>query len=227
MEAATEAHANRVTVPLRSRRLKRVQLVQKLQHAVPAFGLLMAGVQSLTAGARGVELGLAVAGIAISGLLGASIIRGLRAVRRGRTSEPHQDHQGHGIDWTDICVAGVLFIEAAETWHVRHHIARPVILTGVITLGLGVFHGRMAARAERRRSLRLTDDHLIVGGKPFRKFTARWDEIKHIDMTEHEAVIHTHKGRRRRLDFKDLENAADVRAALEKAQQRLIPEEQQ
>lgn len=46
-------------------------------------------------------------------------------------------------------------------------------------------------------------------------------------MTEHEAVIHTHKGRRRRLDFKDLENAADVRAALEKAQQRLIPEEQQ
>ena len=103
MEAATEAHANRVTVPLRSRRVKRVQLVQKLQHAVPAFGLLMAGVQSLTVGARGVELGLAVAGIG----------------------------------------------------------------------------------------------------------------------------IHTHTGRRRRLDFKDLENAADVRAALEKAQQRLIPEEQQ
>jgi hypothetical protein len=213
-----------VTVPLRSRRLKRVQLVQKVQHAVPALGLLVGGAESLRVGAHGFELVLAVAGIGISGLLGASIIRSLRAARGGHTSA---SHHGHGIDWTDIWVAGVLFTEAAETWHVRHHIARPVILSGVVTLVIGLLHGRLAARVERRRSLRLTDDHLIVGGKPFRKFTARWDEIKHIDMTEHEAVIHTHQGRRRRLNFLDLENAADVRAALEKAQQRLIPEEQQ
>jgi len=30
-----------VTVPLRSRRRKRVQLVQKIQHVIPAFGLLV------------------------------------------------------------------------------------------------------------------------------------------------------------------------------------------
>ena len=36
-----------VTVPLRSRRAKRVQVVQKIQHAVPAFGLLIGGAESL------------------------------------------------------------------------------------------------------------------------------------------------------------------------------------
>lgn len=92
---------------------------------------------------------------------------------------------------------------------------------------IGLLHGRLAARVERRRSLRLTGDRIIVGGPPWKKLNARWEDVKQIHMTEHEAVIHTHKGRRRRLDFKDLENAADVRAALEKAQQRLIPEEQQ
>lgn len=223
----TEAQADLVTVPLRSRRLKRVQLVQKIQHAVPALGLLVGGAESLSAGAHGFELVLAVAGIAISGFLGVSIVRGLRAARRGPTSAHHHDHQGHGVDWTDIWVAGVLFTEAAETWHVRHHIAGPVILTGVVTLGLGLFHGRMAARVERRRSLRLTGERLVVGGPPWKRLNARWGDITHINMTEHEAVIHTHKGRRRRIDFLDLENAADVRAALEQAQQRLIPQEQQ
>jgi hypothetical protein len=40
-------------------------------------------------------------------------------------------------------------------------------------------------------------------------------------MSEHEAVIQTHKGRSRRIDFKDLDNAADVRAVLTQAQERL------
>lgn len=209
-------------MPLRSRRLRRVQLVQKMQHAVPAAGLLVGGVTSVSAGAEGVELALAVAGIAISGLLSVSIFRSLRATRKGQPSAAHHGHRRHGVDWTDLFVAGVLFTEAAETWHVRHHIARPVILTGVVTLAVGLFHSRLAAMGEKRRSLRLTDEHLIVGGKPFRRFTARWDEITHIHMTEHEAVIHTHQGRRRRVDLSDLENAADVREAFVKAQQRLI-----
>ena len=126
---SAEVQPGHVTVPLRSRRLERVQFAQKIQHAVPAFGL----------------------------------VRGVRGVR----AKAHH----HGVDWIDICIAGVLFTEAAEKWRVQLH--------------------------------------------------AAWCDVTHIHTSEHEAVIQTHKGRSRRLDFKDLENAADVRAVLEQAQERL------
>ena len=59
----------------------------------------------------------------------------------------------------------------------RRHFPGPQLLTAAATLGLGLFHDKVAARRERRRSLRLTRDHLYVGRNRFSHFTAKWDDI--------------------------------------------------
>jgi hypothetical protein len=207
-----------ITVPLRSRRRERVSAFQKIQHAIPAVGLLGAGLDTLRHGAHGFELGLVVLEIGTSVLLIAALARSLRAAR----ASGHRGlHHPHGVDWIEVWAAGVLFAEAAERWHLKHHIARPIILTGLVTLGLGLFHGRMSVYKARRQSLRITDSGIYIGGRPFRALTATWKEIAAITVTPTTAEIRTRTGRIRRLNLSDLEHAADVRLALEEAQRRV------
>jgi hypothetical protein len=151
-------------------------------------------------------------------MLAASIVQTLRATRQPGT----HSHDRHEIDWIDIWAAGVLFAEAAERWHLRHHIARPTILTALVTLAFGLFHGRIVAFGRRRRGLRITDEGLSVAGRPFRRFRAPWSEIASISLGERSAEIRTRAGRVRRIDFTDLHNAGSVRAALEDANQRVV-----
>jgi hypothetical protein len=201
-----------IVVPLLSRRLHRALAMQKLNHAVPTVGLVVAGVQALNEGAGGFDLALAIVEIGTSVLLVATIARSFRDARKGGL-----DH-APGIDWVDIWAAAVLFVEAAERWHLRHHIARPLLLTAFLTLGLGLAHGRMTAFRRRRRSLRLSAEGIYVGGRPFNTFTARWRDIAAIVVTERSAEIRTRNGRVRRINLADLENADAVRAAIEDAQ---------
>jgi hypothetical protein len=95
--------ADAFEVPLRSRRLERAQFVQKLQHGIPATGLLFAGVQALARGAEGFKLGLALVEIVTTGLLLVSVARALRRLRRTARSS---HHAGHGVDWAHIWAAG-------------------------------------------------------------------------------------------------------------------------
>jgi hypothetical protein len=208
-----------LTVPLHSRRQKRAALAQQLQHVVAAAGLVFSGMQSMSSGAGGLELVLAVGGLITGAFLIVTFARTVRGLRHGGAT-PHA--HAHGVDWMEIWAAGVLLAEALERWHVRHQVPRPQLLTAVATLGIGVFHERLAARRQRRRSLRLTSDHLYVGGRPFRHFKARWDDIAEIGLTDRDATIRTHKGRKRRLNLADLENAPEVRVALQEAQRRLV-----
>jgi hypothetical protein len=221
MNAGESARAagDEIVVPLRSRRRRRAAIGQKLQHLIPAAGLLFSGVQSLMAGVEGFERMLALVGIVTSAMLMGAFGRHLHARRR----QP-AEHAGHGVDWMDIWAAGVLFAEAAEKWRIRGHIWRPETLAAMATLGVGLLHGRLARDAERRRSLRLTRDDLSIGGRLrfSRRFTASWDEIAGIDVTDRHATVRTHRGRRRRLNLADLENAHDVRAALRAAEERLV-----
>jgi hypothetical protein len=216
---AARAAGDEVVVPLRSRRRQRAAIGQKLQHLIPAAGLLFSGAQSLMAGVEGFERVLALVGIVTSALLMGAFGRHLRA-RRRRPAE----HARHGVDWMDIWAAGVLFAEAAEKWRIRGHIWRPETLAATATLAVGLLHGRLTQAAERRQSLRLTRDDLSIGGRLrfSRRFTARWDEIASIDVTDRDATVRTHRGKRRRLNLADLENAPDVRAALQAAERRLI-----
>jgi hypothetical protein len=165
-----------ISVPLLSRRARRGVLAQKLNHAIPAMGLLAAGVQALAEGARGLDLALAAVEIITSAMLVITIGREMRELHR---RQPSRGHHAHGVDWIDIWAAGVLFAEAAERWHLNHHLARPTILTGLVTLGLACFINdcRATATPPRRQNQPGWD---YIGGKPFRTFSASWPDLASI-----------------------------------------------
>jgi len=210
-----------LVVPLHSRRRQRAAIGQKLQHLIPAAGLFFGGVRSLTTGVEGFERILAIVGIFTSALLIAAFMRHLRAFGRQKA------HAAHGVDWMDVWAAGVLFAEAAEKWRLRGHIWRPETLAAVATLGIGLFHGRLADSHERRRSLRINGERLSIGGRFrfSRSFAPRWDEIADIRIGDREAAIRTHQGKTRTLNLADLDNAPAVRDALARAQERLVARE--
>jgi len=209
-----------LVVPLRSRRFARAQAAQKLNHAVPAVGLFAAGFDALRHGVEGSELALATVEMATAGLLLGTMIKSLRAARRAGQAG---FHHAHGVDWMDIFAAAVLFAEVAERYQLNHHthVSRPLVLTALLTLGLGLFHGRMSAWTGRRRSIRVDDAGVSVGGPPFRRLRAAWSDLASIAVNDRDAEIRTKAGRTRRIDLNDLDNAADVRRALIDARDRL------
>ena len=81
------------------------------------------------------------------------------------------------------------------------------------------------AMAQRRRGLRIDDAGISVGGRFLVRFTATWAELAAIEIEPRQARIVRRDGRARTIDFADLRNEADVRAALEGARLRLAPPE--
>lgn len=205
-----------ITVPLQSRRRERASLFQRLQHAIPATALLIAGVQGLQGGARGAALGLVVAEIVFGGLLLRAMVREVRAAMAGRThgAAPHA-----GVDWTEVLAGCVLLVEAGERWHLHHHLPRPTLVTAAVTIALGIFHGRVAARAAGRRVL-IVEPRGITVRRRWRRFVAPWEALAAIEVDAHEAVLRRRDGRAHRLDLDDLRNAPAVCAALAEARAR-------
>nr|AGD93293.1 hypothetical protein orf515 [uncultured bacterium]AGD93320.1 hypothetical protein orf515 [uncultured bacterium] len=206
-------------VPLRSKRRERAQALQKFQHAIPAAPLLLAGIHAIRAGGHGFGFWLGLFEIGTSALLLGTMVREIRALRRPQSGAAHAHH---GVDWIEIFAAGVLTAEVLEHWHLTHHIRRPAVLTAIISLGMGLMHGRMTRFSERRRVLRLDDEGIHIGGRPFFKaFRASWSEVATIDVQERRARITRRDGRTRSLNLADLHGADQVRAALEEARLRL------
>lgn len=207
------------TVPLRSKRRERAQALQKFQHVIPAVPLLLAGLQAIRSGERGFGFALGVFEMGTSVLLLATMVREIRAMRRPRIPAAPAHY---GVDWIEIFAAGVLTAEVLEHWHLTHHIRRPAVLTALLSLGMGLFHGRIKRISEGRRVMRVEDEGIHIGGRPFsRAFRASWTEIASIDVGERRARITTRDGRTRSLNLADLHDAGDVRAALEEARLRL------
>jgi hypothetical protein len=202
-----------LTVPLRSKRREIGQALQKFQHAVPAVPLFFAGVQAIGNGERGFALALGFFEVATSVALIRTVVREIRVMGRPRVDT---EHAHHGVDWVHIFAAAVLIAEVLEHYHLTGHIRRPTILTAIVTLGLGLFHGRL----QGRRVLRVEDDQLHIADKPFRTFRARWADVTSIDVGEKYAQIKTVDGRERKLNLSDLHGAEHVRTALAEAQRR-------
>jgi hypothetical protein len=76
-------------VPLRSRRKERAELVQQLQHAIPGFVLLTAGLQTLTQTPHGAALALAMFEVVSSVLLLGNFANRVRANRHLLHRAPH------------------------------------------------------------------------------------------------------------------------------------------
>ena len=204
------------SIPLLSKKRRRAMTAQKLQHLIPALPLLAAGTDALHRGVHGWELVLALFAIATSVLLLGTVVREIRSRRSAAPA-----HVPHGVDWFHVFAAGVIAAEAAERWHQTHHWPRPLLLTAAITLGLGLFHARMDASIRRRRSLRLSDEGVAFSTRPFHAFRAQWPDLTSIEIGTRPAAFRKRAGDPERLDLGDLENAEQVRGALEDARLRL------
>jgi hypothetical protein len=215
-----------IIVPLRSRRRQRAQLMQNVQHIIPGMVLLLAGVQTLGEGPHGLALALAVFQILASVLLIGSTAKKLHTSRHlFRRAGGHHVHHGahHGIEWGEVFAAAVMVAEGLERKMHGHHFPRPIYLSVAGLLVLALFHGRIQHFAENRRALKVSDEGLTIGGRPFkaRRIDARWADIVSIEVGDRYATITTRAGRTRKLDLHDLEGAEHVRHALERAQLRL------
>ncbi|HTE04929.1 MAG TPA: hypothetical protein VK824_01950, partial [Planctomycetota bacterium] len=84
-----------LVVPLHSRRRRRAQAVQGLQHTIPAAGLLFAGMQGLAGGGDGTALALALTEVVTSVALLATVLRSLRNLRGMRRAAASRTSAGH------------------------------------------------------------------------------------------------------------------------------------
>ena len=212
------------TLVLRSKRQKRAAAVQKLQHLVPALILLGDGWSAFARHAHGVEFAIAVLEVVSGALFVAAAVRGIRRATQANAANGHAHHdEGHPrVDWTDVFAAAVVLADTVERYHGTGHISRPNLLMIAVLLVMALNHGRVIGFAERRRALRISDDGILVGGRPFRRrFRARWEAIRAIGITDRFATIETTDGRSKRIDLQDLENGGAVRAALTTARERL------
>src|SRR5262249_51593124 len=157
---------------------ERAQLAQKIQHLGPAVILLGAGLQSLRDDPHGIAFLIALFEIASSVLLLVTMGRAVRRAVRRAEADAVLHHAHHGVAWIEIFTAAVLAAEVWDPYHATHHIKRPTVLLAVTLLVVGVLHPKILARAGRRRTLRVEEEGLFVGARPFRRsIRARWDEV--------------------------------------------------
>ena len=209
-----------IVVPLRSIRRRRAQAVQKFQHLVPAALLLSAAMRAITEGVSGVGLALAIVEAVAGGAFLVSVARAVRtARRRPATGASHS----HAIDWGRYLRRRRRRGGALERWRLTRHIARPTILTAVVLLVLGLFHGRILSAVERHRALRIDEAGISIGKRPFGRFRAPWASLAAIEIGQRYASIRTRSGAERRIDLRDVEDPQPVRRARARARERLAP----
>ena len=204
-----------LVVPIQSRRRDLAQLLQKLQHVVPAAPLLFQGISRLQHEPHGWSLLLAAGEVGISVLVVGAFIRTVRTARRTDHADHGDAHAGHGVDWVDLLIGAMLGVEVWAHWYETGHIKRPMAVMAVGIFVVGLLHGTIAARAGRRQALKIDDAGLAVSGRPFRKFTATWDELAAVEIEPKRARLVRKDGKVRTFNFADLRNAADVREALQ------------
>jgi hypothetical protein len=204
-----------IAVPVRSRRSQKAQFFQKLQHALPAFIVLGDGMAHLSHNPHGAELALGVGEVVAGVLVIGSVIRGFRQLRQDLATPADDVHVHHGVDWIDICLAGMLSVEAYAKYHATAHIPRPTIVLAVAMFAIGILHGRLAAWGDSRRQLRVTPDGISVPGRrPFSRLTLAWPEMASIEVGDRSAVIIAMDGRTARLDLTDVTQPTSIRDAL-------------
>jgi hypothetical protein len=205
-----------ISVPIRYRGAQRAQFVQKLQHAIPSLVVLGDGLTHLSNEPHGIELALGVVEVAAALAVMITVVRGFKQVFK-RPADAHTGHTHHGVDWIDISIGLMLFVEAYAKYHETHHIPRPTLLLGAVMIGIGMLHGKLLAWGSRRRMLRVTPEHISMPKRPFFRVTLPWANVASIDIDDRYATVIAIDGRKQRFDLKDMADPQAVRDAFMQA----------
>jgi len=138
-----------VTIYLDDRRRQAADWIQKLQHLLAGVPLLIVGVSKL---AEGSEIAMAMLEVAITLGVFATFAKEAYTASKGSHATSHSS-----IGWFDLAAGVLLIFEAFHGHHVKPGYLRPQFLSGVLTLTLGLVHGRLEARRSRRRYLKLDE----------------------------------------------------------------------
>ena len=185
-------------------RWKIADLVSKLQHVTAGVPLLLVALGKLGEEA---ERPMALVEIAIVMGVLVTFARDVHAARK--------HHGAHSsIGWFDIA-AGILLIY--EAFHGAHHkpgYLRPQFLSGVVTLGLGLLHGRLKAIHHRRRRIELDDRGLDIRVSRFRRLSLAWADLDSVDVSGNKAIFVRKDGRRHTFRLNLLANHDEVRKGI-------------
>jgi hypothetical protein len=203
-----------IAVPIRYRRAERGLFLQKLQHAIPSIVVLGDGLAHLSHDPHGAELALGLFEVRAAMTVMASVVIGLRKLRRSAPTSDLHGHGNHGVDWIDIFIGVMLSVEAYAKYHATAHIPRPTILLAVTMLVVGLMHGKLAAFGDRRRELRVDANGISMPTRPFVRLSLTWQDVASIDIGERYGRVTANDGRTHRFDFTDLIQPQAVRDAL-------------
>ncbi len=204
-----------LTVPIETRRRQRAALIQKLQHVVIAFVLLLDGLARFGKEAGFGSFALATAEVVTSALV---ILFFARAIKKSRVASEELGH--HGVDWVDIFLGVMLVIEALVHRQETGHLPGPKILLAAVTFVLGLAHGRVWTFGQRRRALRVTETGISLGSRWGSRLTATWPEIDRFEVSPERAELATRTGAERSIDIAGLTNRPQVLEALTVAHDR-------
>ena len=194
---------------LDDRRLQAADLVSKIQHVSGGIPLLTIGLQKISIGES--DWPIAVVEVILASVVLVLFLRDVRAFRR-REAAHTKSHAAFG--WFDMAVGALLMFEAFHGHHVKPGYLRPPFFAGVVTIGLGLFHGRFRAFQRRRRYVKFDPTGLEGRLGPFRRFSFAWTDLKSVETGQEQAVLIAKGGKRRTISLSRLNNGDAVRQAI-------------
>jgi hypothetical protein len=181
-----------LTIYLDDRRRRAAGWISKIQHVIAGIPLLIVGIEKFAADAA--ERPIATLEIAIALAVLVAFVRELRAEFRQSKSE-HGEATHSRFAWFDLAAGALLIFEAFHGHHTKPGYLRPQFYSGLVAIGLGLFHHRLQRLQQRRRYLKLDETGIEFRFGPFRKLDLKWNELASMDLNEQKVVLHRTDGR--------------------------------
>lgn len=198
---------------LHDKRRQAAQWLPKIQHVLGGVPLLLSGLSKL---ADQAERPMALVEIAVAAVVLAAFVKELRAEIRAVRNHAHEGaaapHSAFG--WFDLAAGGLLIFEAFHGAHHKPGYLRPQFLSGVITIGIGLFHARLHTFHRGRRYVRFDEAGLEFRRGLFRRLAIPWKDLASVDLGGPTAVFHRTNGKSHKVRLNLLHNSAAVRQAI-------------
>jgi hypothetical protein len=187
-------------------RTRVANLLSKVQHFAAGVPLLFIGTQKFLNNED--ERVIAAIEVAIGLAVCFAFLRELRATVR----PSEESHSRFG--WFELAAGGLLIFEAFHGPGTKAGYLRASFLAGTVTIGIGLFHHRLQARAHRRRYLKLDDAGMELRTTRFYWSKWKWADVASIDMNESKITFVRKNGRTRSLRLALFRNADEIRSAI-------------
>lgn len=191
-------------IPLSDRRRRFVQRMQLLQDVFGIVVLIPAASARLQNGTLSHTILGSIEIIAILLALG-SAARELKSKHAAAESD---------VDWSNLFMGVVLFVEYGFNVAAGRKIVSPVLLAAITAVALAFARPLLQRRLGARRIMRIDDTGISVRTSRFRRFAFSWSELREVEERGDIIRFHLRDGSSHTLSLEPYDNAADIRNAL-------------